>query len=277
MLLSSLVLIRFVNMLISFIAGMLSVYLAVPEKFHLATALVVGITASLTAGFGNVINDIADIEIDRINKPERPLPSRRISIPQAKFLALLLCGGAILTGLLYLQIGPITVLLFSNFVIAMYSLFLKQIPLAGNAVVAFFTGLVFIYGGMAAGNLAAGFIPAGFAFLSNFIREIVKTAEDVVGDSARGVLTFPGKYGTENTKRLVRVLSMVLLLATFLPFLTQWYRIEYFIIAMTMVNPLLVLVIRNVGKCSNDNDWHAVSTLLKLVMISGLIAIAAGV
>ena len=270
-------LIRSVNMMISLIAGMLSVYLAAPDSFNIRMAFVVGLTAALTAGFGNVINDITDIEIDRINKPERPLPSGRLSITQAWIFACLLSGGAILTGLLSLPPAPIAILIFSNIVIALYSLIFKGIHLAGNAVVAFFTGLVFIYGGLAAGNPAAGFVPFAFAFLSNFIREVVKTAEDVEGDLAKGVITFPGKYGTEKTKNLVKVLCLFLLVATFLPFVMHWYRIEYFVMVMIVVNPLLVIVIRNVGKCRQDKDWHAVSTQLKLVMISGLIAIAVGV
>ena len=49
-------------------------------------------------GFGNVVNDIYDVEIDKLNKPHRPLPSNKISIKNAwRFAWLLLIFGLILS------------------------------------------------------------------------------------------------------------------------------------------------------------------------------------
>src|SRR3989344_737409 len=44
----------------------------------------------LVSGAGMIINDIFDIEIDRVNKPERPLPSGRITKKKAWAYSILL-------------------------------------------------------------------------------------------------------------------------------------------------------------------------------------------
>ncbi len=43
-------------------------------------------------------------------------------------------------------------------------------------------------------------IPAAFAFLINFIREIVKDMQDVEGDSKAGVKTFPIQFGFKSAE-----------------------------------------------------------------------------
>ena len=43
-----------------------------------------GIAVFLAMGGGNVINDYFDHKIDAINKPNRPIPSGRISLKNAK-------------------------------------------------------------------------------------------------------------------------------------------------------------------------------------------------
>ena len=58
--------------------------------------LISGLSAVLIAGFGNITNDIADVEIDRINRSDRALPSGEVSIPVVWLLALLCLTCALL-------------------------------------------------------------------------------------------------------------------------------------------------------------------------------------
>ena len=56
-----------------------------PNKF--IVNLILGIIAYVfISGSGMVINDIYDIEIDRINRPQRPLPRGSITLSQAKVI-----------------------------------------------------------------------------------------------------------------------------------------------------------------------------------------------
>ena len=49
---------------------------------------------------GMVLNDVFDIDIDRRERPERPLPAGRISLRSARFIGIgMLSGGVLLAGL----------------------------------------------------------------------------------------------------------------------------------------------------------------------------------
>lgn len=61
------------------------------------TAAVFGfLTASLLLASTMVLNDIQDIEIDKVNSPERPIPSGKVGIREAYVLSVILSGLAIL-------------------------------------------------------------------------------------------------------------------------------------------------------------------------------------
>ena len=49
-------------------------------------------SALLLTGASNGINQIADIDTDRVNRPERPLPAGQASVRDAWVLVLALCG-----------------------------------------------------------------------------------------------------------------------------------------------------------------------------------------
>jgi len=83
-----------------------------------------------------------------------------------------------------------------------YEFRFKKAGFAGNLVVAFLTGVVFLYGGAAAGD-AVVLLPFGtMAFLATLSREVIKDMEDVAGDVERS--TFPKRYGLRASTGLAR-------------------------------------------------------------------------
>ena len=63
--------------------------------FGIVLPVIVAIACFYIGGF--VLNDVFDVEIDRVERPDRPLPSGRISLRSAaRFGMLLLCGGIVL-------------------------------------------------------------------------------------------------------------------------------------------------------------------------------------
>jgi len=222
------------------------------------------------------LNDIYDIESDKINKPDRPLPSGKIQIKSAYGLYLLLILVSIVLSFLVSEMALIIVLI-SILLLFLYSKYLKRISLVGNITVAFLTGLVFIFGGVVVENPAAAIVPALFAFLINLIREIVKDMEDVQGDKNVGVETFPIKFGFQKSKILILIITFFLILYTIYPFIVQLYKIEYFIVIMVIVNPILVYCLKILFENNSGKNLKKISNLLKLDMIIGLIAIYLGV
>jgi geranylgeranylglycerol-phosphate geranylgeranyltransferase len=231
--------------------------------------------AALVAAAGNVINDIYDHSADLINKPGRPIPSGKITNKEALYLYY----SIILISLIlayFLNFIIFVIILLAHFLLVLYSIRLKKIPLLGNLVISFLTGFVFIYGGLIVGNVAAALIPAGFAFLINMSREGIKTIMDIPGDKSAGITTFPQKYGVNLSNKLISAFLMLLLILTFIPFFTGFYSIEYFIIVMVTVNPLIVYVIKSLIGAKEKVNLNKLSFILKLNMIFGLTAIYLG-
>lgn len=233
------------------------------------------IAAALAAAYGNVINDLYDIEIDKIVHPSRPLAKGELKIVEVRifYVCLILAALALSFSLDYILFA-LTIL--AILLLFFYSAILKKIPLIGNIVVALLTALAFLYGGIAVNNISDAVLPAIFAFLVNLIRELVKDAEDSEGDKKNNVITFPIKFGIQRTKQLVMVLTLILIGFTFYPFAERIYRIEYFVIVMIIVNPILVFSLKSLFTVNERKNFHFISSLLKLDMIFGLIAIYLG-
>jgi geranylgeranylglycerol-phosphate geranylgeranyltransferase len=154
----------------------------------------------------------------------------------------------------------LVILIGLNLLLLLYSTNLKKIILLSNFVVAFATAFPLVLGGIVVNNFMGGLIAAGFAFFTNFIREIIKDVEDIKGDSSEGVQTFPQKVGIDKSIYFVTVLLVLLIILDTFPFLFHIYNAEYFVIIMVVVNPIFVYIIK----------------LIKLSMVIGLIAILIG-
>ena len=243
-----------------------------PEQIIFFAAL----SAALTSASGNIINDIFDIEIDKVNRPDRPLASNKISkISALSFYAALIVASLALSW--FINLEAFIIVLSTIILLFLYSIYLKKFLLVGNIVVAFITGLVFIFGGVAVGNPIASIIPAAFAFLINLIREIVKDIQDVEGDKKAGLTTFPMRYGFKSSRLLILLLTLLLILFTFFPFITKLYRIEFFILTMVIVNPVLIYCMKLLFGDLSSKSLMKISNFLKLDMVIGLIAIYLGV
>ena len=80
---------RPVNFLITFASVIVASIICLPKGYPEFNVLLAAISAAFTASAGNVINDIFDIEIDKINRPQRQLPSEKISIKKAYIIYVL--------------------------------------------------------------------------------------------------------------------------------------------------------------------------------------------
>lgn len=231
--------------------------------------------AAIVAASGNVINDMFDIEIDKIAHPDRPLANGKLKIGEAKvFNIVLIIISTSISLILNYRIFIIT--LFALTLLHFYSYLLKKIPLLGNVVIAFLTSLAFLFGAIAVDNISGAIIPAIFAFLINLIRELVKDAEDYEGDKIYNVNTFPIKFGMKRTKQIVLAISIVLIVFTIYPFAERIYRIEYFVVVMAIVNPILVYSLKKLFENDDKKSFRRVSSILKSDMIFGLVAIYLG-
>ncbi|MEN3038249.1 MAG: geranylgeranylglycerol-phosphate geranylgeranyltransferase [Candidatus Kryptonium sp.] len=237
-------------------------------------ALFAGIAGALIDAGGNVINDYFDVEIDKVNKPSRPIPSGLIS----KRFALLLYFVLTISGLFFasfLNEVAFLIAFFSVFVIFLYSYKLKGVPLVGNFTVAFMTGLAFVFAGSVVGNFKDSVFPFVFAFLINFGREIVKDIEDMEGDRKAGIKTFPIVNGVEKSVFISVVVFVVLILSTFVPYFVGIYN-RFYALIILCVDVGLIFVVISLIKDKSKRNLNRLSNILKFEMLVGLFAIYFG-
>lgn len=266
---------RPVNVLLTFLVVIVGALICIFGDYLTYKILLAALSAALIAGAGNIINDIYDKEADKINHPNRPLAKGIISTKNAWieyfFLTLLA-----VTASSFINQTALVIVILSSVLLYLYSARLKKIPLLGNITVAYLTGLAFIYGGLSVNNVRGALIPAIFAFLINFIRELIKDMDDIEGDITVGLQTFPKKFGMKASILFITFLTITLIAFTFYPFIKSIYSIEFFVLAMLVVNPVLVYFLKLLYEKDAAKNLNKLSNMLKLDMLFGLLAIFLG-
>lgn len=99
--------------------------------------MLIGASSSLYLG-GIVLNDVFDLELDRVERPKRPLPSGRVSVTSAMWLGWkLLALGMFLAAIASVLAGhlrPVMVAVLTVAMIVLYDRWLKRTPLGPLAM-----------------------------------------------------------------------------------------------------------------------------------------------
>ena len=247
--------------------------------------IICAIIVFVCTGAGNTINDVFDVKIDEINKPNRPIPSGRISLENARNYSYVLFGIGILLSLVdsYLvnSIWPSIIVIPAAFIMYLYARNLKAMPLVGNLTVATLTGFCFVIAGVviacATSSLKILFISIYlglFAMFMTLAREIVKDMEDIEGDKQEGARTFPILYG----KKIPSIISIILIVVTTLmcPIL---YIFKIFIGYMViMIIPIIIFLYSAYSLKLNppEETCAKVSKNLKIAMLISFVAFVVG-
>lgn len=204
----------------------------------------------LSSGSLNLFNDIIDLEIDKELKPERILPQGSISISQAYLFFLIL---AIICFILSLSLN---ILIFIIFLIMftigiLYSLFLQNIPLIKNFVVALSISLSIIVGYLSLiTNLEISFSTKMFiifilSLFSIFSFELQKDINDVEIDKKFNKKTFPVLFGKKNSSIMIYTIYWVLAIIFWIYIIFLNSNI-YLIFLLIVIQFILLISIRNI-------------------------------
>jgi geranylgeranylglycerol-phosphate geranylgeranyltransferase len=197
-----------------------------------ALALPVGLGALVTflfTGAGNALNDVYDRDVDRVNHPDRPIPSGRIRAQRAFDLALVLFLGAI-AGSLFINMAAFLLVLISLVLMVAYEERFKARGGSGNLLIGWLVGSLFLFAGLCvyegrAPPLQVAASLALLAGLSTVGREIVKDIEDVAGDAGR--TTLPKQRGIPFARRAAQAFVLLAVALSALPvavgILGAWY------------------------------------------------------
>ncbi len=237
--------------------------------------LVACIVVFLATAYGNVVNDYFDHKIDVINKPERPIPSGRISLENAKYYALTLAFLGNILAFLFLGLLPELIVLISTLLMFYYAHTLKKKLLIGNFLISFLTGLSFVFGGIVVGATIPSIYLGFYAFLTSMMREIVKDMEDVKGDRLEGAHTLPIAYGMKTSSFLAASFMIFASITSpilyFMGILTIWFLPILFVAIIIFLSAAISIL-----KDRSSENAQKISKRVKIGMMVTLISFAAG-
>lgn len=252
------------------------------------------LSSVLLAAAGYVINNILDVATDTINKPNDVVVGKGISETLAYniYFGLNVTGVAIGCYLSNVIMRPTfaVIFIFIASLLYFYSTSLKQIMVLGNFVVALLLALSVIIIGVFdlfpattienKAQMASMFSIlidyAVFAFMINFIREIIKDIEDVNGDYNQGMNTLPIAIGNSRAAKVALGFSAIPFILTL--FYIDKYFIENNLYIVTLyafafvLAPLGYFAVKIIS-AKSQKDFHHLSTILKLILLFGILSI----
>ena len=249
----------FISGLISLGAGVLSMW------FILSLA---SLSVILVMLGGNAMNDLFDIENDKINHPNRPLVTGKISINSAKTAIIISFIASTLVALIFISYISGLIVILAELLLFSYEYTIKRSGLPGNIVISVLVGLIFIFGGIAVDHFYRMIILFFLATFSNISRELIKDVEDMNGDFDR--LTFPKRYGRKTTLMLSSVFIVTAVVLSFVPYFIGLFSI-YYLIPLTFCDILFIVTaviqFKSVTMAQKSS---------KISMILGLVSFAVG-
>jgi 4-hydroxybenzoate polyprenyltransferase len=272
-------------------AGQQPVYPVVlrPALFYL-----LALSSVLIAAAGYIINDYFDLNIDRVNKPDKLVVDRLIKRRWTIIWHWILSGIGVVLGL-YISWklrNPLVVLSNIGCVILLwfYSTTFKRKLLIGNVLISLLTAWVILvlylceirpsalqdpgYTRVLSRLFKFAIVYAGFAFISSLIREVVKDIEDMDGDARYGCRTMPIVWGVNVAKVFAGTWVVVLtgslvIIQVYALQRVGWPMVIYGVLLLDLP---LTWILSKLYQAQTKKDYHLLSGAIKGVMLAGILS-----
>jgi len=237
--------IRTENILPTFLLLMSSGFIMLPnviQLFKSKSFIVSIITTLLIMSNSMIINDIFDMEIDKINAPTRPLITGELTKIEAVGISSLFIIISELLSINYLNLSSQNIVHIANMIIILYTPIFKRILFIKNLVcsglISFSTIFPALCIGCTNGNFELLMVLARMILFGSISVEMLYDIKDADGDIQNGINTLPTKYGKQFTYRLIcKILTFSILTNTIL--LSNIYNPTYGIIFFLLQSPML--------------------------------------
>ncbi len=248
----------------------------------------------LIAAAGYIINDYFDLNIDRINKPDKVVVEKIIKRRWAIIWHWVLSGMGILIGF-YLSwklrnifLGPTNLLCV--LLLWLYSTTFKKKLLIGNVLISFLTawviGVLYLaefrlhrfvdpdYHGTLSRIYKFTVLYGAFAFIISLVREVVKDMEDLEGDALYDCRTMPVVWGLNASKFFcfcwLTLLVAALIFIQFYILQFRWWLTIAFT-CFTVIYPIL-RVLKKMSRATEPAQFHELSVMIKSIMMMGILS-----
>lgn len=253
----------------------------------------------ITAG-GYIINDIHDVVTDNINKPNKVIVGKTISLKNAGLLYKIVTVIGLGLGIfisIYKSL-PFYSLFFFTVVIALYlySKYLQKTVLIGNLLIASLCSLsiylVYIFDFRVDSNTLYRpvniddidgiqmewmiiFFYILFSFMTTLIREIIKDIEDINGDYNENYKTLPIVYGKRRTRNICIGLTFSLIFMLFLFIsIVNALKMNMLLILLLAVVLLIISFLFSIWNSKTQQEFRKASNIMKTVMLLGIMSMA---
>ncbi|MDO3695487.1 geranylgeranylglycerol-phosphate geranylgeranyltransferase [Wenyingzhuangia sp. chi5] len=232
------------------------------------------------AAGGNIINDIFDVVPDEINKPHKLIVGTKISVKKSYFtyyafnfigIVFVVWASLLLKNYIFCIYGvPVMILLY------LYSKYLKGVPVIGNILIASFTSfsllffIILIPNSLEQQHIIS--ILALFAFLINWIREIIKDIEDMRGDKKANLNTLPILIGSKRTSNIARIITFITIACLMILLYLSDKMLFKIYIFITLILPLSYIFVI-LKKIQKKHDFSKISKILKFIIAFGIFTI----
>ncbi len=241
-------------------------------EYFLLYGLLLGFaTGFFITGFAMIVNDILDINIDRINRPERPLVSGKLKLKSARYAALIMLVLGILSAA---ALGALELFIAAFFALLsfLYNWRLKRLGLSGNASVAASMSIPFVFGSLIKPELNSLIISLAFtAFFAGVGREVIKGISDIEGDAKMGVKTVAVTKGNRQAAIISSCFIILAIITSYIPLLLDlkwWFPYGT---GITVVDLLFLVEIASILKDNSSINAYKVKSRILLLMLAALV------
>ncbi len=221
------------------------------------------------------INDYFDIKVDRANRERRPLVTGELRPADAVYVTVIAMAIGI-GGSIFLSVYCLVIAMIFAVLSLLYSYKLKELPLIGNAYVAFSMAIPFIFGNYVVSNTI--YLPIilifSLVFLSGLAREIDGSVRDFNGDIKRKAITLPKIIGRRNSAYLAFLLYGVAIALTLYLFLNvRPFEGNAVFAVLIAISDIMLLYSGTVYACLESRSYGKVRNISLAGMALALVGI----
>jgi geranylgeranylglycerol-phosphate geranylgeranyltransferase len=235
-------------------------------------------TGFFICAYSMVVNDVYDLDVDRVNRPERPLPSGKVSVGGASRLAYAMLALGLACAALSLSLLALAIAAVYAFLSWLYNSRAKKTGLGGNFIVASSLAIPFIYGGAVTGGSIEGsllLMMALTAFFSGVGREVVKAMADVEGDAKREVNSIARSRGQAFASRVGAAFFVFAVLTSWVPLLTGLAN-EFYTLGVVLPDAIFLYLAVAIVSRHDPASAYRVKNIALAGMTVGLLVFIGG-
>ncbi|MGD1055341.1 MAG: geranylgeranylglycerol-phosphate geranylgeranyltransferase [Nitrososphaerales archaeon] len=271
-------LIRPANCVMIGFAVIVGFFVSKPAEVKVIQGALGFLTGFFLCAYSMSANDIYDVEVDRVNRPDRPIPSGRASTQAAVRLSMLVLAAGVASSVLTLNPVAVGIASLYAFLMWVYNSQAKQTGLPGNLLVASSLAVPFIYGGVISGGSLTMSLLLMMTLTSFFCgvgREVVKGIADVEGDGRRGVNTLARSEGLKVASSVGAGFFLLSVVASWVP-LALGLANEFYTFGVIVPDAVFVYLAASIIMGHDPANAHRVKRIALAGMAVGLIVFVGG-